>query len=90
MGMRYFQAHYGYTHTLALYCAFEGTSYLAGKGHKTIVGFVIEVKDVIYLLLGNYQCVTLGHRTDVEERKETIVLGYFVARYFTGYNTTEN
>jgi hypothetical protein len=87
--MRYFQSHYRNAYTLAFDSFFEAMRYLAGKCHKIGVGFVIEIKDIIYFLFGYNQCVTFGYGADVEKCKETVILGYFVTGYLSGYNATE-
>ena len=89
MSMRNFKTHNSNTNTFAFYCSLHSMSYLASKLHKTAVSLIIEVKDVIYFLLGNDKCVTLGNGADVEKSEITIVLGYFVAGYLTGYDATE-
>ena len=47
MSVRHFEAHHGYTHALALDSFAHGTSHTAGKCHEAVVGFIIEIKDII-------------------------------------------
>ena len=45
---------------------------------------VFKVEEVVNFAAGDYQCVSLCQRIDVEEGVELVVLGAFVARYFAG------
>ena len=51
---------------------------------------IIDIKDIIDLLLGNYQGMPQGYRIDIEESKKLIVFRNLVARDLTRHDSTEN
>ena len=88
--MRHLETQHHLGHLAAGERGADGLCHLLGK-HLEIGQFgVVHIKDVIDLLAGYHQCVTLGERTDVEECVEVGTLGTLVARYLAGCNLREN
>ena len=79
VGMRNFHSQYGHTYPLARNSCLKSDSNLAGKCTKAHVCFRIKVEDIVILyLFRDYKCVSLCHRSDVEECVEVLVLSHLV------------
>ena len=88
--MGYLEAKYGLTYLDAGVCGFDGACNLLGKYLHFAYLFVCKVEEVINLVLGDHQCVSLGQGVDVEECIELVVLCNLVAGYFACYYSAEN
>ena len=90
MRMGHFQAHDSQPYTLTLDSGLLGTSYPFSESYHPSQHRIIDIKDIIDLLLGNYQGMPQGYRIDIEESKKLIVFRNLVARDLTRHDSTEN
>ena len=86
VGMRHFQANYSHADAFARHSLFDGLGHFFGKDHHGPDFVVIEVEDIVVFVLGHYQCMPFHHRIDIQESKETLVFGNFIARDIPFYD----
>ena len=86
MGMGDLKSNYCNTDTFAGDLLFNSESHGFRKREQTGQQIVRDIKDIINLFLGNYQCVPFCKRVDIKECHESIILSYFEAGDFTVNN----
>ena len=65
MCVRDLHPKHGYADPLAGYGSLDGLCHLLGKSGESLIGFIVQIKDIINLLLGDDQSVPLYHRVDI-------------------------
>ena len=87
--MRHLHAQHGHTDTLAGESCFQGLGYLLGKEIQASQLLIFKVKDVVDLMLGDNECVSLHHGVDIEEGKVVLILGHLVAGDLACHDSAE-
>ena len=83
MRMGHFQTHDSQSYTLTLDSGLLSTSYPFSESYHPSQHRIIDIKDIIDLLLRNYQGMPQGYRIDIEESKKLIVFRNLVAKELT-------
>ena len=86
MRVGYLQPEHCHAHLAARESRLDGLCHLLGEDRHFGYLAVFKVEIVVNLPSGDYQCVALGQRVNVEKSVELVALGAFVARYLAGCN----
>ena len=79
--MGHFQTHDSQSYTLTLDSGLLSTSYPFSESYHPSQHRIIDIKDIIDLLLRNYQGMPQGYRIDIEESKKLIVFRNLVVTF---------
>ena len=90
VSMRHLKTNNGHSDAFARDGLFDGLGDMLGEHHHLTEFFVIKMEDVIGFMFGDHEGMAFRQRVDIEESKETIVLGNFVARDFTVDDSGKN
>ena len=90
MRMAHFIADDDYRYPFAGHGFFHGMGYFFGKKPQSGVQFILHIKNVVNLLLGNAQRVAFGLRAHIQKCEVICRFGNFVAGDFPVDNASEN
>jgi hypothetical protein len=85
VGMRHLKTQYTLANLHTRDSLADSDSNLLGKNLKTSNLFIAQVKDIIFLALGDDKSMSLLQRIDIQEGKVIFVFGYLVARNLASY-----
>ena len=89
MGVGNLHAQHGHADALAGEGFFECHGHLLGEEVQACEFVVLEVEDIVYLTLGDYEGMSFHHGVDVEEGKVVLVLGHLVAGNLACHDSAE-
>lgn len=87
MGVGNFKSDDGHGDAFAWHGFFDGGSDFFGEDHHLSEFFVFDIEDIVGLMFRHDEGMAFGERIDVEEGEETLVLGDFIARDLTLYDS---
>lgn len=85
--MGHFEAQNDRCYPIAARIGLNFTCNTLGEEYHGRQCLIIKVVEVIYLLLWDDERMALCEWIDVQEGVETLILGYFIARNLSGYDT---
>lgn len=80
MGVRDFKANHSHGDTGAGDGFLDTFGHLFSENHHLSEFFVLDIEDIIVLMLGYHEGMSLGERIDVEKSEETVVFSDFITR----------
>jgi len=83
MCMRHFEADHGNAAPVTSKGAFDGARYGPGEKHYFAKVVFRQVEKFVDLYFWYYERMPLPQGKDIQESEETVVLRYFVRRYFS-------
>lgn len=88
--MRDFQSQHRNTNALAFYRLIDGARDSLCKYHHAAQEIILQIEKVIYFFFGNYQGMPLGQGVYIQEGIVVLILGYFIRRDLTVYDSGKN
>lgn len=79
MCMRHLEADHCHSNPEAWYGLIDGFGYQLRKCHQLLIGFRVEVKEIIDFFLWHDQRVAFAEGIDVEKGKAMLILSYLIA-----------
>ena len=87
--VRYLHTQYRHADALAGEGLFQCHSHLLGKEVKACQLLILKIEDIVHLMFGYYEGMSLHHRVYVEEGKVLVILGHLVAGDFARHDSAE-
>ena len=80
VGMRYFHTEYSHAYPFAGHGGPYSGSHLTGEKHQLRIKRLVQIKEIIDLLLGDDQSMSLLQRIDIQKRVAVLRLGHLACR----------